>query len=472
MQMWVDVYLQRFTIRWEGFGLNALMLGLDWLNVVIWWMVFGYYRKKRMSLGIRPLEATFAGGVTFVLACYLTICALFSTGEAGYLPASWMSILNGAGLHALTRGLTLGMGTIVLLRLVDRIAALDQQVSVSSLHERYRHMIDADPRAILVFSPDRRLTEINRNGRAWMRGDSLELTGLTVEELIARVHPDDPQGVLTRIIGREPLELKWMGRMYSDFEWTDLIDEKGQAVGYMLCFRDVTEEKKFQRELIHSEKLAVVGQLAAAMAHEIRNPLTSIKGFLQLLEHRLEGSQHAQTIRDYTKIMVEEVDRMEKIIRDFLLMTKPSDVTRERACVNQLIKRMLILVENQATLRGVSVVTDLRSISHVLMHREAIQQVILNLLQNAFEAMNSGGTLTLKTMEEEEFVAIQVIDTGIGMSEEVIANLGSPFYSTKTEGTGLGLTVSSKIIKEHNGYLDVSSVEGEGTTITLRLPKT
>jgi signal transduction histidine kinase len=267
------------------------------------------------------------------------------------------------------------------------------------------------------------------------------------------------------------IEIKRNDRIFSDFEWTELKNDRGKSIGAMLCFRDVTEEKKFQREIIQSEKLAVVGQLAAATAHEIRNPLTSIKGFLQLLEHRVKGYQHATELGEYTRIMVEEVDRMEKIIRDFLLMTKPSDVMREMVDLNSIIDRMLVLVQNQAILRNIQLVTELSPLTEVKMHKEAIQQVILNLMQNSLEAMNIGGTLTIRTHEDEEFVAVQVIDTGIGMTEEEIANLGSPFYSTKTEGTGLGLTVSSKIVREHRGKLDVESEKGVGTTITVRLPK-
>lgn len=338
------------------------------------------------------------------------------------------------------------------------------------LQARYHYVIEADPRAILLFQPDLTLVEINQKGRDWLKGTQAELQGVSMLEVLGRLQPELPQDLLDKIMQRGAIELKIGERILSDFEWSELYDEQGGRVGGVLCFRDVTEEKKFQREIIQSEKLAVVGQLAAAMAHEIRNPLTSIKGFLQLL-HRLKTMEQEGEIKEYTRIMVEEVDRMEKIIRDFLLMTKPSDVIRETISLDTVIERVLVLVQNQAILRNIQVNTELCELPPVLMHKEAIQQVVLNLMQNALEAMNVGGTLTVRTEEEDKYVMLRVIDTGIGMTDEEIQNLGSPFYSTKTEGTGLGLTVSSKIIKEHRGQLEVQSEKGVGTTITIRLPK-
>ena len=427
--------------------MEALIPVLYGLNALLWVAVVGIYLSRR------AIESLFSS-VGLILVLYLL---LYGDHDSPELVIS---------------GLIFATGAAVLLLLVRYPRKLEDLVTKSSLQARYHHMIEADPRVIMLFSQEGSLIENNRKGREWMQQapDSAE-GAVTIRDVLMRLAPDDPDGLLARITSRrEPVELKCNGRILSEFEWSQLCDERGRAVGNLFCFHDVTEDRQFQREFIHSEKLAVVGQLAAATAHEIRNPLTSIKGFLQLLEHRLKGNQHENEIREYTRIMVEEVDRMEKIIRDFLLMTKPSDVVRERADINALLERMLTIVQNQATLRNITVVTELRSESMVLMHREAIQQVALNLLQNAFEAMNTGGTLTLQTLEEDGFVSIKVIDTGVGMTDEEIANLGSPFYSTKTEGTGLGLTVSTKIIKEHGGRLIVESKKGIGTTITVRLP--
>lgn len=446
---------------------------LGWCYALVWLAVFCSYflhMRRAKSFGIRPLEGAFSG-IALVLGIQVLCSTSVYAARLGYLPRGYLRAVQSAPFQLAYITVMTLIGVWLLFSVNRRIKRLYGEMAKNGLYCRYRDMIEADPRAILLFQSDGKLMEINRSGREWMNGSVVDLQGLTVLDVLSRLQPDHAHEMLQRLQNKETLEVRVGERILSDFELSELVDEQGHAAGSMLCMRDVTEDKKFQKEIIQSEKLAVVGQLAAATAHEIRNPLTSIKGFLQLLEHRLKGNQHESEIKEYTRIMVEEVDRMEKIIRDFLLMTKPSDVTREQADLNAVIERMLVLVQNQATLRNIEVVTDLMPLPHVLMHKEAIQQVILNLLRNAFEAMNIGGVLTLKTYEEVKYVAVVVNDTGVGMTEEEIANLGSPFYSTKTEGTGLGLTVSSKIIREHGGLLEVESVKNVGTTITIKLPR-
>ncbi|MBL0385968.1 PAS domain S-box protein [Tumebacillus sp. ITR2] len=450
-----------------------LTFGFYWLNTAVWWGVMWLFMQKRKhstSSSIRAIEGVFSG-VALALALAYLMLALHRSALLGVIPSALAHISDIPVVPFVIHLLLLAAGGAALLVLNYRFDHLDREVATVSLHSRYRYMIMADKRAILVFSTDGSLQEINPRGCEWMRDSEHQLIGRPVLQVLERLEPEDAHEMFEQIIKGQVVELKRDDRILGDFEWTELLDEDGHPAGQMLCFSDVTENKKFQREIIQSEKLAVVGQLAAATAHEIRNPLTSIKGFLQLFEHKFKGDQGDTEIREYTRIMVEEVDRMEKIIRDFLLMTKPSDVTRERADVNGVIERLLVLVQNQATLRNINVVTDLGELTPVLMHKEAIQQVLLNLMQNAFEAMNIGGTLTIHTEEDEKYVSSTIQDTGVGMTEEEVANLGSPFYSTKTEGTGLGLTVSSKIIHEHGGILDIRSEKGVGTTITVKLPK-
>lgn len=450
---------------WEEMCVLLEKLGfwLHWINLGVWLAIsFVLFQKIKRSRTSRALEWLF-GGISLVVALHM----LSVKGDI------WFLAFFGHPLVEVALYVTLTLLGIWLLRTLplwfDRWM---QAVARSGLEERYRYMIERDPRAILMFDHECLLVEINRQGYAILAEAGEELEGRKLIDLMRRIQPFATEAWMEAILQKEQLEVKWQSRILGEFEWNELVKDGTETVGYVLSFRDLTEEKKFQREFIHSEKLAVVGQFAAATAHEIRNPLTSIKGFLQLLEYRLKSNSFDGEIRDYTRIMVEEVDRMEKIIRDFLLMTKPSDVVRENAGINSIIERMLIIVQNQATLRNIQVLTSLeKSLPDVPMHKEAIQQVILNLLQNAFEAMNTGGTLSISTQDEEREVAVRIEDSGVGMTEEEVANLGSPFYSTKMDGTGLGLTVSSKIIKEHNGRLSIESKKGVGTTVIVRLPK-
>ncbi|HEU4962995.1 MAG TPA: ATP-binding protein [Bacilli bacterium] len=449
-----------------------MMADFYWLNAAISLSVFGYYlyRLGRGSFkGTRPVFRALTI-VMLLLFFYTLYLAVRNSSPLGFVSTEVITSLNEPGAKWLFSGALITLGCIGLFFLGRRLEPVEDEMAMSVLHRRYRYMIEGDPRAILMFQHDRTLAEVNRQGSNWLSGTPEELRGLSVESVLDRLGFDEPEVVFERVLLKRSVEVKTEERILGDFEWSDLHCDKGNLLGSMLCFRDVTADKKFQREIIQSEKLAVVGQLAAATAHEIRNPLTSIKGFLQLLEHRMEREGQQGETREYTRIMVEEVDRMEKIIRDFLLMTKPSDVTREIGSLNAVLERVLVLIQNQAILRNIHVITELGDLPQVPMHKEAIQQVVLNLTQNALEAMNIGGTLTLHTFVEDSYIAIRVQDTGVGMTEEEVNNLGSPFYSTKTEGTGLGLTVSSKIIKEHGGEMQVESEKGKGTTITVRLP--
>lgn len=454
--------------------MKVAVSGLFWLNAALSAGVLSYYlyrlrRSAGTGSGVRPLEKALAA-VLGILVVFTFYSALLNSQPLGLISAATAKALDQPLMNALFNCVlisAIGAGLFILGRRFD---PLEEKMAMQGLHGRYRHMIEGDPRAILLFTQDRTLLEANGQGRAWLKGSAGELQGETLEGVLQRLGADDPQSLIDPILNKKAVDLKTEDRVLGDFEWADLFSDKGKRVGSVLCFRDVTADKQFQREIIQSEKLAVVGQLAAATAHEIRNPLTSIKGFLQLMDHRMEREGQQGEIREYTRIMVEEVDRMEKIIRDFLLMTKPSDVTREIGNLNTVLERVLVLIQNQAILRNIHVDSELGGLPDISMHKEAIQQVVLNLAQNALEAMNIGGTLTVRTFVEDGYVAIRVQDTGVGMTEEEVANLGSPFYSTKTEGTGLGLTVSSKIIKEHGGGMHVVSEKGKGTSITVRLP--
>ncbi|MCX7571221.1 ATP-binding protein [Tumebacillus sp. DT12] len=457
--------------------MDLLLPGLHWGFAGVWlgvalftWKRFGRLRTAGLQVWVLPLVLILSALV--VTSFY---AALYYTAKAGYMSGSWIDLSLSERQVETWQNIICVIGVLALLLVTERTERLQQAAVVSGLHARYRYVIEADPRAILLFDGTHwKLAEINRQARELLAAEEIDLIGQMAPEVLGRLYPDSPEtasDLIRRMQVRDAIEIKQGERILGEFEWTELRDERGRMLGYMCSFRDITEEKKFQREIIQSEKLAVVGQLAAATAHEIRNPLTSIKGFLQLINQRLQGNDREDEITQYTTIMVEEVDRMEKIIRDFLLMTKPSDVMREEACLNGVIERVLVLIENQAILRNIEVSTDLTPLSSVHMHKEAIQQVVLNLMQNALEAMNIGGTLSIRTGEEPEYVWVCVHDTGCGMTEEEVANLGSPFYSTKTEGTGLGLTVSMKIIREHRGRFDVVSEKGVGTTITVRLPK-
>ncbi|MDQ0896624.1 PAS domain-containing sensor histidine kinase [Paenibacillus sp. V4I7] len=229
--------------------------------------------------------------------------------------------------------------------------------------------------------------------------------------------------------------------------------------------KDMTERKRTEELLLKSEKLSVVGQLAAGVAHEIRNPLTSLRGFVQLLQTKMDNYD------EYFQIMLAELDRINYIVSEFLVIAKPQAVSFEMKDLRKILQDVISLLDTQAILSDVQIHTTFDSdIPLINCEENQLKQVVINILKNAIEAMIDGGTIEILMKVDDDTIVIRFIDQGCGISEERIAMLGEPFYTTKEKGTGLGLMVSQKIIEAHHGSLHIKSQIGIGTTVDLILP--
>ncbi len=229
--------------------------------------------------------------------------------------------------------------------------------------------------------------------------------------------------------------------------------------------RYIAERKKVEEKLIRSEKLAVVGELAAGVAHEIRNPLTSIKGLLQLLQEDEKNEL-------YTSIILSEVERINKIVSDFLVLAKPHEYEVRQLDIHRLIMDVIELMRPQSTMANVLMQYHFHdTLQQIRGNEDQLKQVLLNVLNNAIESMPTGGNIWIetKTNDQKEF-RIAIHDHGVGIPLERIDKLGEPFYTTKEKGTGLGLTVSKRIIDAHHGKILYSSEIGFGTTVEIFLP--
>ncbi|MCU5501657.1 ATP-binding protein [Bacillus wiedmannii] len=235
----------------------------------------------------------------------------------------------------------------------------------------------------------------------------------------------------------------------------------------MIIVRDITERKKTEELLNKSDTLAAIGQLAAGVAHEVRNPLTVIKGFIQLFQINKEDQEK------YFDLMLSEIDRIEAILQEFLSIAKTDEINTEQKNIYQIYKNVVSLMNTKAIMTNIQVelYADTKDIS-IECSENQLKQVFINILQNSIEAMPDGGKITIHIKEiNDEGVIIHVIDEGIGIPEERIKRLGEPFYSTKEKGTGIGLMLSYKIIESHQGKISIMSEVGVGTTVTIYLPK-
>ncbi|WP_404461899.1 PAS domain S-box protein [Sutcliffiella horikoshii] len=230
--------------------------------------------------------------------------------------------------------------------------------------------------------------------------------------------------------------------------------------------RDITERKQAEALMLQSEKLSVAGQLAAGIAHEIRNPLTAIKGFFKLLEREMEEK------KEYFHIIESELSRIELILSELLLLAKPHQVYVHPVSVHSLLKDVTTLLETQAIMNNVWFDLKLKANSPTIKCDEnQMKQVFINLIKNGIEAMPSGGTIYIDTEDSGDEVVVTLRDEGTGISEDIIKRLGEPFFTTKTTGTGLGLMITFNIIKNHHGTVNVTSEVNEGTQIEVRFQK-
>jgi two-component system sensor histidine kinase HydH len=250
---------------------------------------------------------------------------------------------------------------------------------------------------------------------------------------------------------------------------TVLEEDNGNFLGYVILFRDITEVQHLKKEMERSQRLASVGSLAAGIAHEIRNPLSSIKGFATFFKERYRDNPEDQQTAD---IMVQEVERLNRVIGQLLEFARPMEMKRQWTSIQEVIRHTLRMIEGQAKAKNVAIRTDLpQHIGNIFIDSDKITQVLLNLYLNGMEAMEEGGALTIAVLpHDSRMVRIDVSDTGKGIHEKDLARIFDPYFTTRSSGTGIGLAIVHKIIESHDGELRVTSEPGKGTTVSIFLP--
>jgi len=240
--------------------------------------------------------------------------------------------------------------------------------------------------------------------------------------------------------------------------------------GLLILFQDLTELKKLERRARFNEQLAAVGELAAGIAHEIRNPLASISGSVQVLSNELTvGSAE----RRLMEIIVSESNRLSKILEDFLRFVRPQERRVADFDVASAVTEVMDLFRLSDEVSDAHRIEVDVSPAHSELSgdRDQIRQIIYNIAKNAVRAMAAGGTLTVLGREEDAWYSIRFTDTGRGMSEEELGRLFTPFSTAFDGGTGLGMAIVRRIVEDHGGAIDAESRPGEGTTVTVMLPR-
>ncbi|EJS70976.1 sporulation sensor histidine kinase KinB [Bacillus cereus] len=228
----------------------------------------------------------------------------------------------------------------------------------------------------------------------------------------------------------------------------------------------LNENALLRTEMQKSEKLNIVSELAASVAHEVRNPLTVVRGFIQLLESTEDVKN-----KDYMRLVLAELDRAEQIISDYLNLARPQIEKKEHICLSAQLIEMTTLMSSFAAMQGVYLQVEISESLYTIGDKTKLKQAIMNVVKNGIEAIQGNkGYLKVTAIQKDETIVIRVKDSGVGMTKEQLARLGQPYYSLKEKGTGLGLMVTFSILQAHNGTLEYKSESGKGTEAIIILP--
>ncbi|MCR2808042.1 ATP-binding protein [Paenibacillus soyae] len=333
----------------------------------------------------------------------------------------------------------------------------------------YEALFNQTSDCVVVFDLQGRVIAVNKKFEELHQWEQEEIVG----EVTPMVSEEDSPKLLEmfqrimqgdEISGVDIIMLRKDGNtFFANVSLFPLRDEEGGIIAFVGIGRDVTENKKAEELLRKSEKLSVVGELAAGIAHEIRNPLTSLKGFMQLLKTRNT---------DYVDIMLAEIERINRIVDEFMSLAKPHSIHFVSVNLNKLIEDVVSFMQPQAHLHGVDMLVESSvDMSAFTCEPNQMKQLFINLIKNAIEAMPNGGIVSIALYRnDEDSVGIKIADQGEGITEDGLVRLGEPFYSAKENGTGLGLVICHRIVEAHQGTLSFESKLKEGTTVEIVLP--
>jgi two-component system sensor histidine kinase PilS (NtrC family) len=349
-----------------------------------------------------------------------------------------------------------------------------RQRALHRLQDLHGKVIATMSSGLMTTDSDRKITFMNRAGGDLLGIDPSGVSGRPIADL-GFVFPDDWGAIRDRSRGRDTyrgeIEIeRGSSRRLVGFSLRALKDVD-QEEGTLILFQDLTEVKKLERRARFSEQLAAVGELAAGIAHEIRNPLASISGSVQVLSSELAVGPAEKRLME---IIVSESQRLSRIIEEFLRFVRPQERQVAAFDVGGTIMEVMDLFRLSDEVSDAhEIVVEVSPPSSMLSgDRDQIRQIIYNVAKNAVRAMSAGGRLTVAGREEETWYSIRFIDTGHGMNPDQLTRLFTPFSTAFDGGTGLGMAIVRRIVQDHGGAIDAESRPGEGTTVTVLLPRT
>lgn len=357
----------------------------------------------------------------------------------------------------------------------DRYRALARKyrdVDLQQSEERFYKIFHNSPDMIIILSiADHKFLEVNQRFLDTIGYSRDEVVGSTPHEINMWVDGETGARSLHDRLHTQGTVKNWQydisirsGEILHTYLSTELITLNNEAC-LLVIMKDITDKIRYEREIARLDRLNLVGEMAASIGHEIRNPMTAVRGFLQLLGGKEESAEN----QFYYQLMIDELDRANGIISDFLSMARDKTVELIPKYLNSIIKALSPIIEAEAIMNEKKLKLELGSPVKLLLDEKEIRQMILNLARNGLEVMDPGGTLTIGTFTDAHEAVLFIRDEGQGFAPEIIDKIGTPFITTKDNGTGLGLAVSYSIVNRHNGNINIDT-GSNGTTIYVRFP--
>ncbi|MDF2606244.1 MAG: kinA 5 [Bacillales bacterium] len=336
--------------------------------------------------------------------------------------------------------------------------------SIKQSELKIRNIIDGLPIPIIIFSNSRaKILFLNNEAREQFNISSKQyVNDKNIRFFCNRFDSNQIEIYDANLKENQPLIKSENGKIYL-VKSIEMLFEEESAI--LHSFVDITQEKENETIILRSEKMNIAGQLAASIAHEIRNPLTSVKGFFKILK---TGEVSKEL---YYKIIDDELSRIEQISNELLTLAKPHVDNRKEHNIGKIIEDVVVLLTSESNMKNIELLLKISCSDIYLFCEETkIKQVFINLIRNAMDAVKESGKVILEVDKDDNDIQIKVIDNGVGIPRELIDKLGEPFYTTKDKGTGLGLMVCYKIIEDHKGSIKVDSKVGVGSTFSITLP--
>lgn len=360
--------------------------------------------------------------------------------------------------------------------LFDTVVKLRESLKRETGHyleenQKLKKLIELTPLAIVVVDKNGRVTECNQAFLSYHpQYDRKTIINLSYEVFLENTDFNWEDTVITRALRGEEIhdEYSFFLNRYWISNAFPLKNNDGEITGAIAICHDITEHEKLRKDIIRLDRLNIVGQMAASVAHEVRNPMTVIRGYIQILTKKTGEAYSSQF-----NTILEELDRANRIISDYLSLARDKYVEKKSESLSRIIQDVFPLIESEALARNISCYGKFDDkIPMLMFNSEEIKQLILNLSMNALDALDEGGELSISCTNKNETseVELEVRDTGCGMDSSDIEKVFEPFYTTKKNGSGLGLSICRSIVERHGGCISIQSERGKGSIFKIRFP--